>query len=286
MPEGVRLADFDMMVCQVSVLMKWGLLVLGLGSISLLPQAQSLDPAVTVLDGPTPARVQPAAGPNGAPSDAIVLFNGQSLDEWQAVGGGEPQWRVAKGVATVVAGAKNIQTKRRFGDVQLHVEWRSPSPRVHAKNLRSKTASKIRDLVAERLGMHQFMANSGIFLQERYEVQVLETYGETTYVNGQAGAIYKQHIPLVNAARPPGEWQEYDIIFQAPRFGKQGAVVVPARLTVLLNGVLIQNHVALWGPTEFVGVPNYQAHGDAPILLQSHAAVSQISYRNIWVREL
>ncbi len=252
----------------------------------LSTKAQSPDPGATELTGAAPVQVAPATVAGGPPSDAIVLFDGSSLEAWEAIGGGEPTWRLAKGAVTVVPGSKNIRSKKSFGDVQLHLEWRSPSTRVHNKNLKEPHTQKIRDAVEQRLGMHQFLANSGVFLQQRYEVQVLETYGSPTYVNGQAGAIYKQHVPLVTAAHPAGQWQSYDIIFQAPRFGSNGALVVPAKVTVLLNGVLIQNSVALWGPTEFVGAPRYKAHGPAPIELQSHVGVSQISYRNIWVREL
>ena len=192
---------------------------------------------------------------------------------------------MSEGIVTVEPGTADIRTKRHFGDVQLHVEWRSPSVESHNKNLLTEDAARIEEKYAH-YGMHQFMANSGIFLQERYEIQVLETYGLKTYVNGQAGAVYKQHAPQVNASRAPGEWQTYDIVFQAPRFNEQGTLSQPGRVTVLHNGVLIQNNVAIWGPVKFRGLPQYEAHGLAPIVLQSHTAVSQISYRNIWIREL
>ena len=244
---------------------------------------KSLKVALSPLQCRAPVPGKPASRP---PSDAIVLFNGSSLDEWERVGGGEPEWSVASGGFTVVAGSSSIQTKRKFADIQLHVEWRTPSLDVHSENLQTDHAVAIKDRVGVQLGMHQFLANSGIFLQERYEIQVLETYGAKTYVNGQAGSVYKQHIPLVTASRKPGEWQTYDIIFQAPRFGGDGSVVVPGRLTLLYNGVLIQNNVVLWGSTEFIGLPRYEAHGAAAIVLQSHVAVSQVSYRNVWVREL
>ncbi len=248
--------------------------------------AQTLDPATTVINGPAPPVVTPGETADAPPSDAIVLFDGRALTAWESVDGGAPGWTVANGAVTVVPGAANIRTLERFADIQLHIEWRAPPAQVHSGNLRSPIADRLRDAVEAELGMHQYMVNSGVFLQERYEVQVLETYGARPYVNGQAGAVYKQHIPLVTASRTPGEWQTYDIIFQAPRFGANNTVVVPARLTVLHNGVLIHNNVTVWGPTEFRGLPNYESHGAAPIVLQSHAAVSQVSYRNIWVRRL
>lgn len=260
--------------------------VLVLWVLSQMDSAQASDPAATELAGPAPVAVVPGARLGDPPSDAIVLFDGQSLDRWQPVEAGKPSWQVRDGILTVVPGAANIKTRQSFGDVQLHVEWRAPARDQHQRDLQAPMAAKIRAQVESRLGMHQFLANSGVFLQQRYEVQVLETYDASTYVNGQAGAVYKQHPPLVEAAREAGAWQAYDIVFQAPRFGEQGALVVPAHMTVLLNGVLVQNHVALWGPTEFIGAPQYQLHGDAPIELQSHVGVSQISYRNIWVRPL
>ena len=164
---------------------------------------------------------------------------------------------------TVKPGTGNIKTRQEFGDVQLHIEWRSP---------------------AEPNRTGQDKGNSGVFLQERYEVQVLNNYTNTTYVNGQASSVYKQHPPLVNATKAEGEWQTYDIIFMAPRFGEDGKVVIPARVTVLHNGVLTQNNVSLWGPTEYIGLPVYKAHGDGSIMLQDHS--NPVSYRNIWIRRL
>jgi hypothetical protein len=244
------------------------------------------DPTVTEIHGAAPARVAPGTTAGARPSDALVLFDGRSLDAWEGADGEAPRWQVADGAITVVPGAPNIRTRRAFGDVQLHLEWRAPAAEAHAQNRKQEMAAAIAAKVPARLGLHQFQANSGVFLQSRYEVQVLETYGASTYVNGQAGAIYKQHVPLVTASRPPGQWQSYDIIFAAPRFGSDDQLVAPARMTVLLNSVLIQNNVALWGATEFVGLPRYESHGPAPLELQSHVGISQISYRNIWVREL
>jgi len=198
------------------------------------------------------------------PSDAIVLFDGKAWTEWVATDKDTtPAWKIEKGHMTVVAGAGNIQTRRDFGSIQLHIEWRSPK---------------------EVEGEGQGRGNSGVFLQKRYEVQVLDNYQNKTYANGQAGAVYKQHIPLVNACRPPGEWQSYDIIYMAPAFNEDGIKVRPATLTLLHNGVLVQNHVEIMGSTEYIGLPQNEAHGKAPIMLQDHG--NPVSYRNIWVREL
>ncbi|MEE8306936.1 MAG: family 16 glycoside hydrolase, partial [Gammaproteobacteria bacterium] len=164
---------------------------------------------------------------------------------------------------TVVPGTGDIRTRQSFSNMQLHIEWRTP---------------------AEIEGKAQGRGNSGVILMERYEIQVLDSFKNSTYANGQAGSVYKQHIPLVNAARGPGEWQSYDIIFAAPRFSDTGRIAEPARVTVLHNGVLIQNNVSIQGPTVFVGAPSYEAHGAAPIRLQDHR--NPVSFRNIWVRRL
>ncbi len=199
------------------------------------------------------------------PSDAIVLFDGSGLDQWESVDGGPAPWQVTEGVLVVKAGTGDIQTRMAFGDVQLHIEWKTPVD------------------TAGREG--QARGNSGVFLMGLYEVQVLDSYRNRTYSNGQAGAIYKQHIPLVNACRPPGEWQSYDIIFTAPRFGADGSVEQPAFFTVFHNGVLIHNHVEVKGPTVWIGEPKYAPHPDKlPLRLQDHG--NPVAYRNIWIRPL
>lgn len=222
----------------------------------------SRDPEKTEVWKPVPASV--ATPPNAAPSDAIVLFDGKDLSAWEGEEGGRVPWVVADGAVTVVPGSKGIRTKQQFCDIQLHVEWRTP--------------------IGTEGFTGQQRGNSGIFLQERYELQVLDSYNNPTYSNGQAASIYKQAIPLVNASRPPGEWQAYDVIWKAPRFSQGGGLASPARITVLHNGVLVQDDTVLSGKTEYIGAPSYPPHGCAPIYLQEHGA--KVSYRNIWVREL
>ncbi len=210
-----------------------------------------------------PDVVTPGNG-TSPPSDAIVLYGGAAdLDKWVSESKGEPTWK-AEDILTVVPGSGSIKTKQKFGDVQLHVEWRTPKVVV---------------------GEGQGRGNSGIFLMALYEVQVLDSYENETYYNGQAGSVYKQHIPLVNACRPPGVWQTYDIIFKAPKFKNDGSLESPAFATVIHNGVLIQNHVALKGPMQYIGETKYTSHPDKlPFMLQEHG--NPVSYRNIWIREL
>lgn len=223
---------------------------------------QKMKPEDTELWDPVPKIVTPGKG-TSAPSDAVVLFDGASLANWQSQKGGPAGWTLADGAVTVKAGAGDIQTKQSFTDFQLHIEWRSP---------------------AEVKGEGQGRGNSGVFLQDRYEVQVLDSYNNRTYSNGQAGSLYKQAIPLVNASLPPGQWQAYDIIYTAPRFDANGKLQSKGRVTVLHNGVLIQNNVEIQGTTEYIGKPKVAAHGAAPIRLQDHG--DAVSYRNIWIREL
>jgi hypothetical protein len=220
-------------------------------------------PVSTELWEPVPPVITPGEATT-APSDAIILFDGTSLNEWTNAKGEPAGWTVADGCMTVKPGTGIIKTKRGFGDCQLHIEWRSP-------------------IVVT--GESQGRGNSGIFLQNLYEVQVLDCYNNKTYSNGQTGSIYKQSIPLVNACRKPGEWQTYDIIYTAPRFSENGRVAIPGRITVLHNGVLIQNNVEIRGTTEYIGSPRPVVHGmKEPISLQDHDNL--VSYRNIWIREL
>jgi hypothetical protein len=225
--------------------------------------AQS-DPVTTEVWKPVPKVITPGKTVPDAPSDAIILFNGSSDSAWQHKNGDKIKWTIGEKALTVKASSGDIQTKQKFGDCQLHIEWRTP---------------------AEVKGEGQGRGNSGIFFMGRYEVQVLDSYNSATYSNGQAGSVYKQHIPLVNACRPPGEWQTYDIIFTAPRFSDNGNVLEPGRLTVIQNGVLVQNNVTIWGKTSYIGSPTYEKHeAKEPIVLQDHG--NPTSFRNIWIREL
>ncbi|MBB5061867.1 DUF1080 domain-containing protein [Granulicella mallensis] len=224
---------------------------------------------------PVPPVVQPGNENSMPPSDATVLFDGKNLDEWVSTSDKSPaKWIVHDGIVTVskAQGVGNIETKKTFRDYQLHVEWRIPS------NI---------------TGSDQARGNSGVFLASTgtgdsgYELQILDSYINKTYVNGQAGSIYKQGIPLVNPARKPGEWQSYDVVWTAPRFNSDGSLKSPAFITVFFNGVLVQNHFELKGETLYVGQPTYKKYDTAPIKLQAHGDHSEpISFRNIWVREL
>jgi len=231
--------------------------------ISLFAQK---DPATTEVWKPEPKVITPGKTNTDAPSDAIILFNGTSASAWQHTNGDEAKWTVADNALTVKPGTGGIQTKQKFGDCQLHIEWRID------KNVK---------------GEGQDRGNSGIFLMGRYELQVLDNYNNInkTYVNGQAGSMYKQTPPLVNVCKAPGEWQTYDIIFTAPRFSDNGSIISPARITVTQNGVLVQNNTTLWGNTVYIGSPTYEKHdAKEPLMLQDHSHLT--SFRNIWIREL
>ena len=231
-------------------------------------KTRGMEPEMTELYAPQPAKIE--AGDirtNSAPSDAIVLFDGSNLDRWTNDEGGKAGWKVnGDGTMTVVKEAGDIQTKENFGDFQLHIEWCVPAD-VHGEN--------------------QARGNSGVFLQGRYEVQVLDNYENQTYINGMAGSIYKQSSPLVNPCRKPGEWNVYDIIYTAPTFKEDGTYRTKPYVTVIFNGVLVQNHTMILGTTEYIGLPTFAPHGDGPISLQSHGDPSEpISFRNIWIRKL
>jgi len=239
------------------------LLVCAFTSISAFAQHVG-DPKLTEVWDPVPAIVKPGTTPSDAPSDAIILFNGKDLSAWTGEKGAAAGWDVENGIVTVKKGTGLITTKQSFGDCQLHIEWRTPS---------------------EVKGEGQGRGNSGIFLMGKYELQVLDSYNNSTYSNGQAASIYKQLIPLANASKGPGEWQTYDVIFIAPRFDSKGRVQSQARITVIHNGVLVQNNATIWGGTEYIGIAEYKPHGaKEPISLQDHG--NPVSYRNIWIREL
>ena len=213
------------------------------------------------MDRPRPAVVNP--GP--PPSDAIVLFDGKDLSQWRSdADSSAAKWTVRDGYVEVKPGTGTMASARGFGDVQLHIEWATPA-------------------VAK--GEGQERGNSGIFLMGIYELQVLDSYQNDTYPDGQAGAVYGQNPPLVNPTKGPGQWQAYDVIFHRPRFKADGSLDKPARMTVLLNGVLIQDNFELVGPTANRQQPPYRAHGDKlPLKLQDHG--NPMRFRNIWVRNL
>jgi hypothetical protein len=236
--------------------------------VSSVSAAQKIDrskgePKLSEYWEPVAPVVTPGRTAQDAPADAIVLFDGKDFSQWKGVKTPEVKWTIENGAMVVKPGTGYIETKRSFGDCQLHIEFRTP---------------------AKVEGEGQGRGNSGIFLMGKYELQVLDNYNNKTYVNGQAGSIYKQLPPLVNACRPPGEWQTYDIIFTAPEFYDDGRLKSQARITVLHNGVLVQNNTTLWGSTEYVGSPVYEKHGKLPISLQDHNNTT--AFRNIWVREL
>jgi hypothetical protein len=215
---------------------------------------------------PRPPVVTPArqALPVPAPPDALVLFDGTSLAEWRSAEGGPAKWVIKEGAIESVPGSGYLYSARAFGDVQLHVEWAAPVP---------------------PRGEGQGRGNSGVFLMGLYEVQVLDSYQNDTYPDGQAAAIYGQYPPLVNACRPPGEWQTYDIVFRRPRFRPDGSLIQPARVTVLHNGILVQDGVEPWGPTAWLQHLPYTAHPDKlPLAFQDHG--NPVRYRNLWLREL
>ena len=249
--------------------------LLAASAMAMAQQAASQNPKDTEAWTPVPPVVTPGATVGAAPSDAIVLFDGRSLSEWVSAQDHTPARWLIRGGAMVVnkaPGIGNIETRRKFRDYQLHIEWRIP---------------------ADVTGSDQARGNSGVFLASTgpedsgYELQVLDSYKNSTYVNGMAGSLYKQSIPLANAARPPGQWQSYDVVWAAPRFNSDGSLKSPAYATVFWNGVLVDDHFELNGQTLYRGKPFYKAFDGAPIKLQAHGDPSEpISYRNIWVREL
>jgi hypothetical protein len=249
-------------------------LALGFYCISpAVAQSPPGDPKATEQWEPVPPVVTSGAKAGAPPSDAIILFDGRNLDQWVATKDHSPaRWKVQDGVMTVDKSVGNIETKQLFRDYQLHLEWRIPKGIT---------------------GEGQLRGNSGLFLASTgpgdagYEVQILDSWNNKTYVNGQAASIYKQAAPLVNAMRPPGEWQTYDVVWTAPIFETDGSLESPAYVTVFHNGVLVQNHFQLAGETVYIGKPAYRPYQRAAIKLQAHNDPSApISFRNIWVREL
>ena len=234
------------------------------GPLGAQPDAQW---PIHAKDRPQPRVVQPGPSdlPVPPPRGAIVLFDGTNLSKWmQAKSGDSAKWIVRDGYFEVRPGTGDLRTRQGFGDIELHIEWATPNPPK---------------------GAEQGRGNSGVYLMSTYELQVLDSWENQTYPDGQAGAIYGQFPPLVNASRPPGEWQSYDILFLAPRFDSSGRLERPATMTVRHNGVLVQDNVQLSGPTGHYARPPYVAH-DAllPLLLQDHG--DPVRFRNVWVREI
>ena len=237
-----------------------------LGALAWAGSQAAQDWAVHDMNRPAPAVVDPgpAGPPTPAPADAVVLFDGKGLARWEDGKGGPAGWKVQDGFMEVVAKTGSIRTKKKFGDCRLHIEWATPA------------------VVA---GEGQGRGNSGVFLMDTYEVQILDSFENPTYADGQAAAIYGQHPPRVNACRPPGQWQSYDIEFRAPRFAADGALLEPARMTVRHNGILVHDNAVLTGPTANKARPPYKAHPDRlPISLQDHGNPTR--FRNIWVQDL
>lgn len=255
-----------------TAIMTTSLLIASFGLANAQENAKHED---TEFYTPIPKVVTPGKTYSDAPSDAIVLFDGKSLNQWVMTDDRmQPaKWKVSNGIFTVDKKTGNIETKQAFNNYQLHLEWKIP---------------------ANIIGEGQLRGNSGLFLASigkgdlGYELQILDSYENKTYTNGMAGSIYKQTTPLFNAAKKPGEWQTYDVIWTAPTFNADSSIKTPAKVTVLFNGILVQNNFELKGPTQYVGQPAYRkAHGPAPIKLQAHGDKSEpISYRNIWIREL
>ncbi len=218
------------------------------------------------LDRPQPPIVHPGPGgdPVPAPSDAIILFDGTDLSQWEDSKGQAARWKVKNASMEVVKKTGSIRTKKKFGDCQLHIEWMAPTPAV---------------------GEGQDRSNSGVFLMDKYEVQVLDCYQNTTYPDGMTASIYGQYPPLVNACRPPGEWQSFDIIFRRPHFDSDGNLTQPAHMTVFHNNILVHHNRTLTGPTDHKKRPPYISHPEKlPISLQDHG--NPVRFRNIWIREL
>jgi len=245
------------------------------GTSILITQGQQTDPVqssggwkIHDMNRPRPPVISPGTQSSKnqvglPPSDAIILFDSKNLSAWEQTNGEPAKWKIEKDYMEVVRG-RSIRTKQAFGDCQLHIEWSSP-------------------ISEGKIGQQN--GNSGVFMMGLYEIQVLNSYQNKTYPDGQAAAIYGQYPPLVNCSRPSGEWQSYDIIFRRPRFQRNGMLLKPARITLLHNGILVHDNVTPTGPTAWQNRPPYEAHPDKmPIMLQDHD--DPVRYRNIWIREL
>ena len=264
---------YERLVRSTAVTLAATLCVVGMRSSPATAGDENADPKATEQWEPVPPVVTPGAADSAPPTDAIVLFDGRNLDKWVSVNDHSPaRWKVAEGVITVDKSTGNIETRQSFRSYQLHLEWRIP------KNI---------------TGEGQYRGNSGVFLASTgpddagYEIQILDSFKNKTYVNGQAASVYKQAPPLVNAMRPPGQWQTYDVVWTAPVFAADGSLKSPGYVTVFHNGVLVQNHTPLAGETVYIGKPKYKPYAEAAIKLQAHGDPSPpTSFRNIWVRKL
>lgn len=256
-----KVYGFPILIFSEFCIMKY--LIFFLATLPLLAQ-KKMKPEMTEVWEPIPAMVDPG-NLSTPPSDAIVLFDGTDLSQWMsAAKGGNAEWILNGDGSMTVKRGSGIETKKEFGSVQLHIEWRTPS---------------------EVKGKGQGRGNSGVFFQKVYEVQILDSYNNVTYSNGQAASIYKQSIPLVNASRPPGVWQTYDIIFNEPKYDSEGNRLKKGSLTVFHNGVLVQNNVEIQGTSEYIGPPRLRdIETPKKIFLQDHG--NPVSYRNIWLRKL
>ncbi len=256
-------------VSKLSIFIALSFVVLSSYAQKEYPEPEKMRPGMSEFWLPQPTVVTPGnIQTNSAPSDAIVLFDGKDLSAWESARTKEAAEWIVNGDGTFTVNKKHgdIQTKQEFESFQLHIEWCVP---------------------ANITGENQARGNSGVFLQGRYEVQVLDNYQNETYSNGQAGSIYKQSRPLVNAMRKPGEWNVYDIIYTAPVFKEDGTYRTPPSVTIIHNGIVVQNNTTILGTTEYIGFPKVEKHGPGPIILQSHGDPSEpISFRNIWIREL
>lgn len=224
-------------------------------------------PEATEIWEPSPKIVTPGIE-HAPPSDALVLFDGKNLDSWvMSKEGGPAEWTLEEGVMTVKTGLGDIQTRQKFGDCQLHLEFRIPEDAKDSENPNNA-------------------GNSGVFMQERYEIQIFDSYRNSTplYANGQTGSVYKQVIPMANASSKTGDWNTFDIYYTAPRFRENGTPETPAYITLVHNGILTLNHFEIQGTIQYIGIPKYELHDKAAIKLQGHG--SEVSFRNIWIREL